>query len=165
MTPAATRDLQQELNRLGYGPLVVDGIYGRATAAAYQLYLDEQPSGEGPPAPPAPPAPVPWWTSRALWGALATLVASAAGLAGYSLDAPQIAELSAACWLSSVPCAAGRRSIRRWSLAVAIALCGCQCAPSAMIALDPDLTSTATLAATLNPTEWRLGIRCQDIVK
>ncbi len=130
MTPAATRDLQQELNRLGYGPLVVDGIYGRATAAAYQLYLDEQPSGEGPPAPPAPPAPVPWWTSRALWGALATLVASAAGLAGYSLDAP-----------------------------------GCQCAPSAMIALDPDLTSTATLAATLNPTEWRLGIRCQDIVK
>jgi uncharacterized membrane protein len=37
---------------------------------------------------------VPWWTSRAFWGALATLVASAAGLAGYSLDAPQIAELA-----------------------------------------------------------------------
>lgn len=88
-----TRALQQELNRLGYGPLVVDGIYGRHTAAAYQLYLDEQPA-EPLPQPPAPPAPVPWWTSRALWGALATLAASAAGLAGYALDATQITELA-----------------------------------------------------------------------
>jgi hypothetical protein len=54
--------------------------------------------------------------------------------------------------------------IRPWWLAcLAVAISGCQCAPTALIALDPDLTSAATRAATLTPTEWRVGIRCQDI--
>ena len=64
--------LQRRLNREGFS-LVEDGIYGPATAAAYQHYLDRQ-------ALPAPPASKPWWTSRALLGAVATILVSAGGL-------------------------------------------------------------------------------------
>jgi hypothetical protein len=53
--------------------------------------------------------------------------------------------------------------IRPWWLACLVAISGCQCAPTALIALEePDPSSAATLAATLRPTEWRLGIRCQE---
>lgn len=103
MTPAATRALQAELNRLGYGPLAEDGLYGRHTAAAYQRYLAEHPAPGPVATPPAPPAPVPWWTSRALWGALTTVAAALAGLAGYAIDAAQLEEIA----LSAITLASG----------------------------------------------------------
>ena len=70
-----TRDeivqLQRDLNARGYGPLVVDGRYGPATAEAYQEFLAVTP---------APVPAKPWWTSRAIIGALVTLVIGLAGL-------------------------------------------------------------------------------------
>jgi peptidoglycan hydrolase-like protein with peptidoglycan-binding domain len=77
MTRAETRRMQQHLNRQGLGPLTVDGIYGPATERAYQRYLQfYTPVDDAP----TPPAAKPWWTSRALWGALATILISIAGI-------------------------------------------------------------------------------------
>ena len=77
MTRAETRRLQQHLNRQGLGQLAEDGIYGPATESAYQRYLRLHTPID--PAP-APTAAKPWWTSRALIGALATIALSIAGL-------------------------------------------------------------------------------------
>ena len=77
MTRAETRRLQQHLNRQGLGPLIEDGIYGPATESAYQRYLRLHTPID--PAP-APPAAKPWWTSRALIGALATIALSVGGI-------------------------------------------------------------------------------------
>ena len=76
-------DLQTRLNELGYGPLTVDGIYGKQTQAAYHKYLDHI----DPDTPTVTPdAPKPWWTSRALLGLLASFLAMVAGRFGLDLD-------------------------------------------------------------------------------
>ena len=77
MTRAETRRLQQHLNRQGLGPLIEDGIYGPATESAYQRYLRLHTPID---LAPAPPAAKPWWTSRALIGALATIALSVGGI-------------------------------------------------------------------------------------
>ena len=75
--------LQERLIELGYGPLIVDGVYGKQTQAAYRRYLDEV----DPDTPTVTPeAPKPWWTSRALLGLLASFLAMVAGRFGLELD-------------------------------------------------------------------------------
>lgn len=90
---AMTRDqvlsLQTELNAQGYGPLVPDGQYGPATAAAYRAYLDHLD-----PSTPSliPPPERPWWAKPALLGGAASVLVALAGLAGWTLDADTLAE-------------------------------------------------------------------------
>ncbi len=98
MTKTEIVALQQALNQSGLAyrmlgaPLEEDGIYGPRTQAAHRAHLD---AIDRTPVPNVtPPAAKPWWTSRALWGALATLAASLGGLAGYALDASQLTELA-----------------------------------------------------------------------
>lgn len=79
-----TAALQETLRAAGYD-LVIDGVMGPKTAAAvadYQRRLAE-----------APAPPKPWWTSRALLGALATLIVGLASTAGYVIDGAALAEL------------------------------------------------------------------------
>lgn len=78
MTRAETLEIQRQLG------LMADGIYGPKTAAAYQAWLDANTTQEMPT--PAPPAAKPWWTSRAIWGLLATVVANIAGRSGWVID-------------------------------------------------------------------------------
>jgi hypothetical protein len=92
MTRAETRRMQQHLNRQGLGPLTVDGVYGPATERAYQRYLQfYTPVDDAP----TPPAAKPWWTSRALWGALATILISIAGIFidVSNIDAKELADV------------------------------------------------------------------------
>ena len=100
MTRAEIRYLQQQLNAAGYGPLVVDGIYGPQTAAAYARFESRQDlpaiemhgervAVEPPLAMPAKP----WWQSRAVLGLLASVLAMIAGRMGWSVDDGQITDL------------------------------------------------------------------------
>ena len=85
MNPRTERimDLQTRLNELGYGPLMVDGVYGKNTQAAYHKYLDKI----DPDTPTVTPdAPKPWWASRTILGLLATIIAMLAGRFGLELD-------------------------------------------------------------------------------
>ena len=85
MNPRTERikSLQARLNELGYGPLVVDGVYGQRTQAAYHRYLDEV----DPDTPTVTPeAPKPWWTSRTILGLLATILALVAGRFGWEVN-------------------------------------------------------------------------------
>ncbi len=77
MTHTDVLRLQRHLNDHGFGPLVEDGIYGPATQKAHEMQLHYVV-----PAGPLimPPAAKPWWTSRALIGALATIGLSIAGI-------------------------------------------------------------------------------------
>lgn len=72
--------LQRTLNDSGFGPLVVDGIYGENTSNAYSRMLRlSDAAGRGTVIP--VPNPVkPWWTSRALIGSIVTVVASVTGV-------------------------------------------------------------------------------------
>lgn len=81
--------LQQQLNAQGFGPLVEDGIYGPNTATAYQRYLDINTSME---VTPAPPPTKPWWTSRAIIGAVITILLS---VSGYFIDVSSISATDA----------------------------------------------------------------------
>ena len=93
MTKAEVLELQRSLNQSGVArqalgePLVEDGIYGPQTAAAYRARLAQEP-------PQAlvilPPVSKPWWTSRAVLGLLASLLAMLAGRFGWSIDDDQI---------------------------------------------------------------------------
>lgn len=76
--------LQREINEKTGFKLAEDGIYGPATAEAYQYYIDQITPRRVPT--PVPPAPKPWWQSRAIWGLIATLVAGAAQRYGYEVD-------------------------------------------------------------------------------
>jgi len=90
MTRSEILELQKKLTELGYEPGPVDGWYGEQTQRAYQTYLDDQNSS----VPNLVPAPQkPWYLSRALLGALATIIASLVGLLGYSLDANQLTDV------------------------------------------------------------------------
>lgn len=84
MTKAEVAALQREINDTCGFKLTVDGIYGPATAEAYQYYLNQlTPRRINTP---VPPAPKPWWQSRAIWGLIATIVAGAAQRYGYEVD-------------------------------------------------------------------------------
>ena len=100
MTRAEIRYLQQQLNAAGYGPLVVDGIYGPQTAAAYARFESRQDlpaiemhgervAVEPPLATPAKP----WWTSRAVLGLLASVLALLAGRFGFEVNDGQITDI------------------------------------------------------------------------
>jgi peptidoglycan hydrolase-like protein with peptidoglycan-binding domain len=83
-----TRDeiiiLQIKLNQLGYGPIQVDGQYGKNTENAYRRYLDEL----DPNVPTViPPPEQKWWMSKALIASVATVLVSLIGLFGYEVDA------------------------------------------------------------------------------
>lgn len=90
MTRADIIHLQTRLAELGYRPGPVDGWYGEQTRRAYQTYLDDQNSS----VPNLTPSPQkPWYLSRAVLGAIATIIASGAGIAGWAVDSSQLAEL------------------------------------------------------------------------
>ena len=85
MNPRTERimDLQTRLNELGYGPLMVDGVYGKNTQAAYHQYLDRI----DPDTPTVTPeAAKPWWASRTILGLLATILAMIAGHFGWEVN-------------------------------------------------------------------------------
>jgi peptidoglycan hydrolase-like protein with peptidoglycan-binding domain len=76
--------LQTKLKQLGYGPLEVDGQYGKNTENAYRRYLDDL----DPNVPTVIPAPEQkWWMSKALIGGIATVLVSLIGVFGYEIDA------------------------------------------------------------------------------
>ena len=89
MTRAEVRQLQINLNDLGYGPLTVDGIYGPKTDAAFRKQTQENITPEVI----YPPVAKPWWTSRAVLGLLASVLAMIAGRFGWSIDDGQITEM------------------------------------------------------------------------
>lgn len=75
--------LQTRLNELGYGPLAVDGVYGKATQAAYHRYLDDL----DPSTPTVTPAASkPWWLSRAVIGILVSVLATLAARFGWQFE-------------------------------------------------------------------------------
>ena len=84
MTQAEVIALQREINEKTGFKLAEDGIYGPATAEAYQYYIDQITPRRVPT--PVPPAPKPWWQSRAIWGLIATIVAGVAQRYGYEVD-------------------------------------------------------------------------------
>ena len=83
MTKTEILNLQRDLKERGYG-IVVDGVYGPCTASAYQDWLDQHTPQDV--VTPAPPAAKPWWTSRAILGLLATVLAMLAGHFGLEID-------------------------------------------------------------------------------
>lgn len=89
MTRAEVRQLQINLNDLGYGPLTVDGIYGPKTDAAFRKQTQENITPEVI----YPAVAKPWWQSRAVLGLLASLLAMIAGRLGWSIDDGQITEM------------------------------------------------------------------------
>lgn len=89
MTRAEVRQLQINLNDLGYGPLTVDGIYGPKTDAAFRKQTQENITPEVI----YPPVVKPWWQSRAVLGLLASVLAMIAGRMGWSIDDGQITDL------------------------------------------------------------------------
>ena len=89
MTRDDVRALQRNLNELGYGPLVMDGIYGPATDAAFRKQSRENITPEVI----YPPVAKPWWQSRAVLGLLASVLAMIAGRLGWSIDDGQITEV------------------------------------------------------------------------
>ena len=95
MTRADVLALQKRLNQSGFAyqqtgePLVEDGIYGPATDHVHRLWLDRDTAIPTV----TPPAAKPWWTSRAVLGLLASVLAMLAGRFGWSIDDGQITEL------------------------------------------------------------------------
>ena len=100
MTRTEIRYLQKQLNAAGYGPLVVDGIYGSKTAAAYARFEarqdlpaiemhGERVAVEPPLAVPAKP----WWQSRTVIGLAASGLALLASRWGYQVDDAHLTSL------------------------------------------------------------------------
>jgi hypothetical protein len=85
MTRAEVMALQQALG------VRVDGIYGPITQAAHRAHLD---AADTTPVPTLTPAPAkPWWTSRAVLGLLASVLAMLAGRLGWEIADDQITAL------------------------------------------------------------------------
>lgn len=89
MTRAEVRQLQINLNDLGYGPLTADGIYGPKTDAAFRKQSQENITPEVI----YPPVAKPWWTSRAVLGLLASVLALLAGRFGFEVNDGQITDI------------------------------------------------------------------------
>lgn len=93
MDRARIIELQRQLiERRLLPPGADDGVWGPKTAAAYDVYIQRQ-HGDDVLAKAAPPAAKPWWQSKALLGALGTIVVGLAGLAGWEVDSGQVTEL------------------------------------------------------------------------
>jgi peptidoglycan hydrolase-like protein with peptidoglycan-binding domain len=90
MTPAETLKIQRQLNAAGW-QLEVDGIYGPATARAYQAWLNAN-TPEAMPTP-APAGAKPWWQSRAVIGVLVSLIAVITERMGWIVDANTLTTL------------------------------------------------------------------------
>ena len=93
MTKAEISNLQQQLNSAGYGPIHVDGVYGKVTAEAYERYVTDSNVGPVGTPMPVPPASKPWWLSKAVLGSVAGVITGFAGLLGWSIDSGQTTEL------------------------------------------------------------------------
>lgn len=91
MTKAEILTLQRDLKARGYS-LVVDGVYGPATAEAYQDWLDQHTPQEV--NTPAPPAAKPWYLSRAVIGILVSLIAVITERMGWIVDANTLTTLA-----------------------------------------------------------------------
>ena len=91
MTRTEIITLQRDLKERGYG-LVVDGIYGPATAAAYQDWLNQHTPQDV--ASPAPAAAKPWYLSRAVIGILVSVIAVIADRMGWMVDANELTTLA-----------------------------------------------------------------------
>jgi len=85
MTKNEIAALQREINKTTGFNLTVDGRYGPKTEEAYQYYINQRTPASV--ETPVPLAPKPWWTSRSIWGLLATILAGIAGRSGYVVDA------------------------------------------------------------------------------
>ena len=95
MTRTETLELQKSLNESGFAfqilgePLDEDGIYGPNTDHVYRAWLDRDTS-----VPTVAPSPAkPWWTSRAILGLAATVVAMIAGQFGFEIKDEQITQI------------------------------------------------------------------------
>lgn len=92
MTRAETLALQRAINaEFGWG-LKEDGIYGPATAEAYQYYLNQNTPHNVPT--PAPAGAKPWWQSRAVIGILVSLAAAITERMGWIVDADTLTTLA-----------------------------------------------------------------------
>ena len=90
LSKARIQSLQARLNELGYGPLIVDGVYGQNTQAAYRRYLDEV----DPDTPTVTPeAAKPWWASRAILGLIASGIALIVSRWGWQVDGEHLTQL------------------------------------------------------------------------
>lgn len=92
MTKTEIIALQRALNHSGFAfqilgePLAEDGIYGPATDRVHRAYLDRDTA-----IPTVTPQPAkPWWTSRAVLGLLASVLAMIAGRLGWEIADDQI---------------------------------------------------------------------------
>lgn len=95
MTRTEILELQKSLNQSGFAfqvlgePLTEDGIYGPNTDCVYRAWLDRDTS-----VPTVAPTPAkPWWTSRAILGLAATVVAMIAGQFGFEIKDEQITQI------------------------------------------------------------------------
>ena len=83
MTRAEILALQQQLNAAG-ATLTVDGVYGPATAQAYQAWLNTN-TPESMPTP-VPKGAAPWWRHKVVLGLLATVLAGITSRWGVDAD-------------------------------------------------------------------------------
>lgn len=95
MTRTEILELQKSLNHPGFAfeilgePLDEDGIYGPNTDRVYRAWLDKDTS-----VPTIAPEPAkPWWTSRAILGLAATILAMVAGKFGFEIADEQITQI------------------------------------------------------------------------
>lgn len=88
MTPAETLKIQRQLNAAGW-QLEVDGIYGPATARAYQAWLNAN-TPEAMPTP-APAGAKPWWRHKVVIGLLATVLAGVT--ARWGIEAHELTDI------------------------------------------------------------------------
>lgn len=94
------REIQQDLIRLGFlapvlpsGDPADDGIWGPVTDEAYSAYWASRPQVEIS-IPVVSPAPAePWWVSGTHWSLIGVVLSGLFGLAGWKLDAGELAAL------------------------------------------------------------------------
>jgi hypothetical protein len=93
LAPEDVAEIQQTLFDLGYYDGRIDGVWAAETAYAYSQYWMGR-DGTEIQVPLVAPAPAkPWWESEAMWGAITTVLVSAASLVGYAGFESEIAAL------------------------------------------------------------------------
>lgn len=90
MTKEEVVQLQKRMNDLGFGPIGVDGQYGKNTEKAYRAYLDSL-DHDTPTIIPKPEKK--WWHSKAVVGSISTVIASVFAIAGVSIDSSFLSEM------------------------------------------------------------------------
>lgn len=95
MTKSEILELQTTFNQSGFATQIIgaeldeDGIYGPNTDKVYRAWLDQDES-----IPTIAPEPAkPWWTSRAILGLGATILAMIAGSLGMEVEDDQITQI------------------------------------------------------------------------